>query len=150
MTDHRPQSRMIPVAVAGLVGVLLGALVVVLGVLAGKSPACCCNGQACCQAVGCETTAILSYDSSKLSNVVAGEVSCCLVDLSSIEAAAISVAVESLRTRFPDAKLVAFGPHVQENRLQAAAHAGCDPVLTRGQLNANLAGYLRQWLGSVS
>ena len=57
MTDHRPQSRMIPVAVAGLVGVLLGALVVVLGVLAGKSPACCCNGQACCQAVGCETTA---------------------------------------------------------------------------------------------
>ncbi|MCP5415238.1 MAG: hypothetical protein H6961_11605 [Chromatiaceae bacterium] len=43
MTDHRPQSRMIPVAVAGLVGVLLGALVVVLGVLAGKSPACCCN-----------------------------------------------------------------------------------------------------------
>ena len=35
---------MIPVAVAGLVGVLLGALVVVLGVLAGKSPACCCNG----------------------------------------------------------------------------------------------------------
>lgn len=55
MTDHRPQSRMIPVAVAGLVGVLLGALVVVLGVLAGKSN--CCNGPACCQAVGCETTA---------------------------------------------------------------------------------------------
>lgn len=56
MTEHRaPQSRMVPVAVAGLVGVLLGALIVVLGVLAGKSN--CCNGSACCQALGCETTA---------------------------------------------------------------------------------------------
>jgi hypothetical protein len=56
VTDHRaPQSRMLPVAVAGLIGVLLGALVVVLGVLAGKSN--CCNGPSCCQAVGCETTA---------------------------------------------------------------------------------------------
>ena len=57
MTDHRPQSRMIPVAVAGLVGVLLGALVVVLGVLAGKSPACCCNGSACCAGAGVPSTA---------------------------------------------------------------------------------------------
>ena len=57
MTDHRPQSRMIPVAVAGLVGVLLGALVVVLGVLAGKSPACCCNGSACCAGAGAPSTA---------------------------------------------------------------------------------------------
>ena len=57
VTDHRPQSRMIPVAVAGLVGVLLGALVVVLGVLAGKSPACCCNGSACCAGAGVPSTA---------------------------------------------------------------------------------------------
>lgn len=54
MTEHHaPQSRMLPVAVAGLIGVLLGALVVVLGVLAGKS-GCCVNGPSCCQAVGCE------------------------------------------------------------------------------------------------
>lgn len=57
MTEsRRPTSRMVPVAVAGLVGVLLGALIVVLGVLAGRSP-CCCNGQSCCHAAGCETTA---------------------------------------------------------------------------------------------
>lgn len=50
MTESRhPQSRMVPVAVAGLVGVLLGALVVVLGVLAGRAPCCCCNGPACGQ-----------------------------------------------------------------------------------------------------
>ncbi|MEM6330186.1 MAG: hypothetical protein AAF790_08055, partial [Planctomycetota bacterium] len=30
--------------------------------------------------------------------------------------------------------VVAFGPHVQEAKLQAATDAGCDAVLTRGQL----------------
>lgn len=44
MTEpRRPQSRMIPVAVAGLVGVLLGALIVTVGVLAGRSAECCCR-----------------------------------------------------------------------------------------------------------
>lgn len=35
--------------------------------------------------------------------------------------------------------VIAFGPHVQEVRLQAALDAGCDEVLTRGQFS-RLAG----------
>ena len=43
MTEqHRPQSRMVPALTAALVGVLLGALVVVVGVLAGQRGGCCC------------------------------------------------------------------------------------------------------------
>lgn len=34
--------------------------------------------------------------------------------------------------------VIAFGPHVQERRLEAAAHAGCDHVLSRGQISATL------------
>jgi hypothetical protein len=34
--------------------------------------------------------------------------------------------------------IVAFGPHVHEGRLAAAAEAGCDEVLSRGQFFAQL------------
>lgn len=35
--------------------------------------------------------------------------------------------------RASGARVVAFGPHVQERKLQAAAEAGCDRVMSRGQ-----------------
>jgi DNA-binding response OmpR family regulator len=35
-------------------------------------------------------------------------------------------------------KVVAFGPHVHENRLAAARQAGCDEVVSRGQFFAQL------------
>ena len=34
--------------------------------------------------------------------------------------------------------VIAFGPHVQERRLEAAAEAGCDYVLSRGQISSSL------------
>jgi CheY-like chemotaxis protein len=34
--------------------------------------------------------------------------------------------------------IIAFAPHVQEERLQAARQAGCDLVLTRGQIDREL------------
>jgi hypothetical protein len=45
---------MVPALTAALVGVLLGALVVVVGVLAGQRGGCCCNcyGPVCAQSVG--------------------------------------------------------------------------------------------------
>lgn len=41
--------------------------------------------------------------------------------------------LSELRSQAPSAKVIAFGPHVQEQRLTAAREAGCDQVLTRGQ-----------------
>jgi CheY-like chemotaxis protein len=47
--------------------------------------------------------------------------------------------VPGLRTLpSPPGSIVAFGPHVHEDRLAAAAEAGCDQVLTRGQFSARL------------
>ena len=36
----------------------------------------------------------------------------------------------------PPGAIVAFGPHVHQQRLDAATQAGCDEVLTRGQMHA--------------
>lgn len=47
--------------------------------------------------------------------------------------------VPRLRSRLtPDAAILAFGPHVHESKLAAAADAGCDRVLSRGQFHARL------------
>ena len=43
--------------------------------------------------------------------------------------------VEQLRQQAPDAKLLAFGPHVHKAKLEAAQAAGCDFVLSRGQFH---------------
>ena len=39
----------------------------------------------------------------------------------------------------PDAKLIAFGPHVQTSKLAAAKEAGIPVVVTRGQFDSKLS-----------
>ncbi len=54
--------------------------------------------------------------------------------------------VPDLRTAaHPPRAIIAYGPHVQEDRLAAATAAGCDEVLTRGQFNAQMDDMLRKW-----
>lgn len=38
----------------------------------------------------------------------------------------------------PPGAVIAFGPHVHEDKLAAAAEAGCDLVISRGQFHAQL------------
>lgn len=98
-------------------------------------------------ALGCHLVIAAKVDDSKLTEVHSSHVSLCLIDLSGINASDIGQTVEDLRERFGNQlRCVAFGPHVQEARLQAAAAAGCDPVLSRGQLNARLDLFLAEWL----
>jgi DNA-binding response OmpR family regulator len=40
-------------------------------------------------------------------------------------------------------RIVAFGPHVHEQKLAAARAAGCDEVLTRGQFHSHLDDIIR-------
>ncbi|HVX59983.1 MAG TPA: hypothetical protein VHC19_05275 [Pirellulales bacterium] len=40
-------------------------------------------------------------------------------------------------------RVIAFGPHVHEAKLAAAAEAGCDAVLARGQFYAQLESLLK-------
>lgn len=51
--------------------------------------------------------------------------------------------VAELQQLSPRPKILAFGPHVQVDRLQAAATAGCDAVLSRGEFHARLGEILR-------
>jgi CheY-like chemotaxis protein len=43
----------------------------------------------------------------------------------------------------PQATIVAFGPHVHQEKLAAARAAGCDAVLTQGQFYSSLDELLR-------
>jgi DNA-binding response OmpR family regulator len=43
--------------------------------------------------------------------------------------------------------IIAYGPHVHENRLAEAAAAGCDEVLSRGQFSARMEETLAKWRG---
>ena len=53
--------------------------------------------------------------------------------------------VPQLKSLSPAPWVVAFGPHVQEARLEAAAQAGCDAVLARGQFHAQIDELLAQF-----
>jgi DNA-binding NarL/FixJ family response regulator len=46
--------------------------------------------------------------------------------------------VAALKARVPSASLLVFGPHVHKARLAAAAEAGCDRVISRGQFHAEM------------
>lgn len=49
-----------------------------------------------------------------------------------------SAIVGQCAERCPQAKLIAYGPHVQVDRLQAAREAGIQTVMTNGQFDAAL------------
>lgn len=90
---------------------------------------------------------VRSMDDPKWSQVEAEAVACCLIDLSSVQASDIASTVAELKQKVgAQARMVAFGPHVQESRLSQAQQAGCSPVLSRGQFQAKLPEYLAQWL----
>lgn len=56
--------------------------------------------------------------------------------------------IPELKKSAPQAHLVAFGPHVQEQALLAAHQAGCNDVLTRGQFNMECHALLKRHLSA--
>lgn len=57
--------------------------------------------------------------------------------------------IAELMTPRPDddpPAVIAYGPHVHEQRLEAARQAGCDEVLTRGRFDATLPRLLEEHL----
>ncbi|HVA45666.1 MAG TPA: hypothetical protein VNH11_04700 [Pirellulales bacterium] len=50
-----------------------------------------------------------------------------------------------LRSRLPQAKVIAFGPHVHTGLLAAARQAGCDLVVSRGELHARIDRLLNEF-----
>lgn len=66
-----------------------------------------------------------------------------MVDLStaSLDIVELAISVKSRGDEVPT--ILAFGPHVHEERLAAARDAGCDRVLSRGQFLGQLDTLLR-------
>lgn len=75
----------------------------------------------------------------------ASECKLVLIDLT-LATLDVATAVAAVRERFPTARIVAYGPHVQEQRLQSAVDAGCDEVLARGQFDREFGRLLRSAL----
>ena len=48
----------------------------------------------------------------------------------------------------PRPRIVAYGPHVKEDLLQAAQGVGCDAVMSRGQFDKQILPYLQALLAS--
>lgn len=95
---------------------------------------------------GVEIVVALSHESEKLTVLSSEDVSAWIIDLNSVPIAELPGVVNSLQGRFPQAKRIAFGPHVQAQRLQAAQAAGCEQVLSRGQFDSQLDRLLPEWI----
>ena len=64
-------------------------------------------------------------------------VTCVVLDLST-RSGLTDELMAACQTHCPGARVIAYGPHVQVGRLQAARAAGIPTVLTRGQFDAAL------------
>src|SRR5262245_45194910 len=69
------------------------------------------------------------------------------VDLAMVSADPAAI-VGVVKEKAPGASVVAFGPHVHEARLQGARDAGCQQVLSRGEMHAKLRGVLGEYLAA--
>jgi CheY-like chemotaxis protein len=56
--------------------------------------------------------------------------------------------VSHSRERQPDLAIVAYAPHVHEDRLRAATEAGCNEVFTRGQFDRQMDEILMRYAGT--
>lgn len=89
-----------------------------------------------------ETAANLEDLKSKLA--AQSDAAIVLLDLNmpSLDAAAIVQELKSLP--HPPRAIIAFAPHVYEEKLAAARSAGCDMVLTQGQFDRQIQSVLEQ------
>jgi DNA-binding NarL/FixJ family response regulator len=65
-----------------------------------------------------------------------------LIDLS-MPGLDLALLVPRLREIASSPKIIAYGPHVQVARLQAAEAAGCDVVMSNGEFNSRIAEILK-------
>ena len=87
---------------------------------------------------GCQFMIIGRID-AELASDVAQAARACVVDLTPLSLEQVAEWGRILSERFPNAKRIAFGPHVQTEHFAAASAAGFNPVLAKGQVAAQLA-----------
>jgi CheY-like chemotaxis protein len=88
------------------------------------------------QRLGMQVSAVSSLDAAA-ARVNGDSVRLVILDLSSANVDP-QVVVARLRESQPALAVIAYAPHVHEDRLRAAADAGCNEVLTRGQFDRQM------------
>lgn len=98
------------------------------------------------QAAGLSLTTVMS--AAALANQLVGDpIGLVIIDLASPGADVAAIAAQ-VRAVSPRARIVAYGPHVDHARLEAAARAGCDQVYSRGQFMQDSPALLAETLGT--
>jgi CheY-like chemotaxis protein len=67
------------------------------------------------------------------------------LSMSGIDCAKLLPELQSLPT--PPSAVIAYGPHVHEAKLAAAAESGCDQVFTNGQFRSQMKAILAKYSG---
>jgi len=80
----------------------------------------------------------IAAQSDSLDQLASSDAAAWVIDLNAIPLDDIAGVIGAWSERFPHALRVAYAPHVQTARLAAASQAGCQHVLSRGQLNTQL------------
>ena len=83
---------------------------------------------------------------AKLQEGLSEETGLVILDLQFLAGANLSELIARTRENSPTATVIAYGPHVHEQSLQAASEAGCDVVLTRGQFHQQTDELLQRYL----
>ena len=103
------------------------------------------NVRAAASAAGCQLKIVGDIDAEQPAEV-AEHTQACIVDLTPLSLDQIAQWGEKLSSRFPDARRIAFGPHVQTDHFAAADSAGFHAVIAKGQV----AGLLARLISSES
>jgi CheY-like chemotaxis protein len=95
--------------------------------------------------LGVSISSVSSIDAA-IARVIGDSVDLVILDLSANHLDPQS-AVARLRESSPELAVIAYAPHVHEDRLQAADDAGCNEVLTRGQFDRQMEELLVRYGG---
>lgn len=96
------------------------------------------NVKAAAAAAGCQLKIVGDIDASQ-PDEVSQNTQACIVDLTPLALEQIAQWGEKLTQRFPNARRIAFGPHVQTAHFAAANAAGFHAVIPKGQVASSLA-----------
>jgi DNA-binding NarL/FixJ family response regulator len=94
------------------------------------------------EAVALRTSCKIVTPPAQLSDALGPECRLALIDLG-MPALDLSGSLAAIRAAAPAARVVAFGPHVDEDLLKSAQQAGCDLVLPKSQFHKRYSELVR-------
>jgi DNA-binding NarL/FixJ family response regulator len=93
---------------------------------------------------GCQLTVAPTSD-ALFARLAAAPARLVVIDLSTTRSDLAELVARLRGLTEPPAAVLAFGPHVHEDRLQSARDAGCDAVMSRGQFHATAVAVFGQY-----